>query len=282
MITLFGASDVLRLVTSSAADLVAVCNFATLAADQSVAKGRQRTLIAAATTTTIAAAPGSGEERTVYSIVIRNTHASLANTVTVQEFDGTTAYERLRVTLGAGEQLLFDGLNGWTYLNAQGMPKTAQALNSAPAALNAVNLVTLAADVTNNNAVANTMQDVTGLSFPVVAGETYQFEFFIDYTAAATTTGSRWGINGPSFSRLMLQSSYGLTTTSLTFNQVGAYDQPAAANASTPLTTGNLAYMAGHITPSVDGTVIARFASEIAASAIVAKKGSLLKWTRTA
>ena len=72
-----------------------------------------------------------------------------------------------------------------------------------------------------------------------------------------------------------------VTTTALTFNQVGAYDLPAAANASSPLTTGNLAYIAGQITPSADGNVIARFASEIAGSAIVAKAGSLLKWTRT-
>lgn len=280
MITLFGASDTLRLVTSSAANLVAVCNFATLAAG-SAAKGRQRTLISSATTTPIVDAPGTDAERTVYSILIRNTHASLANTVVVQEFDGATAYERLRVTLGAGEQLLFDGLNGWAYLNAQGIPKTAQALNSAPAALNAVNLVVLASDVVNANAVANSIADVTGLSFPVVAGQTFQFEFFIDYTAQATTTGSRWCINGPAFSRLMLQSNYGLTTTSLTFNQVGAYDQPAAANASSPLTTGNLAYMAGQITPAADGNVIARFASEIASSAITAKAGSLLKWVRT-
>lgn len=280
MITLFGASDTLRLVTTSAANLVAVCNFATLSGG-SVAKDRQRTLISSATTTTIVAAPSSGEERTVYSISIRNTHASQSNTVTVLEHDGTTGYERLRVTLWPGEQLLFDGLNGWTYLNAQGMPKISESQGSSSAAVNAINLVTLAADVTNNNAVANSIADVTGLSFPVVAGETYHFEFFIDYTAAATTTGSRWSINGPSASRLAYQSTYALTAASLTFGNLSAYDQPAASNASSANTTGNLAWITGLITPSVDGNVIARFASEIANSAIVAKAGSLLKWTRT-
>lgn len=43
----------------------------------------------------------------------------------------------------------------------------------------------LAADVVNNNGVANTMQDVTGLSFPVLAGQTYWFRFAINYTAAS-------------------------------------------------------------------------------------------------
>lgn len=217
----------------------------------------------------------------MFSLTIRNRHASAANTVTLQVFDGATAWEIVKFTLAAGEQATFDGLQGWAYLNAQGMPKSSQSQGSSGAAVSAVNLVVLAADVANANAVANTIADVTGLSSPVVSGQTYQFEFFIDYTAAATTTGSRWCINGPAFSRLMLQSNYGLTTTSLTFNQVGAYDQPAAANASSPLTTGNLAYMAGQNTPSADGNVIARFASEVAASAITAKAGSLLKWTRT-
>lgn len=284
MITLFGANDVLRLVTSSTANLDVVAGHSTRPSDGSTpaVNAAARTTLASAATTTIVGAPGAGNERSIYSLVIRNRHASAANTVTLQAFDGSAAYEVFKVTLAAGEQAIYDGLNGWTYLNALGLPKTSQSQGSSAAAISAVNLVVLASDVINNNAVANTIQDVTGLSFPVVAGGIYQFEFFIDYTAAATTTGSRWSINGPAFSRLMLQSNYGLTTTSLTFNQVGAYDQPAAANASSPLTTGNLAYMAGQITPSADGNVIARFASEIAGSAITAKRGSLLKWTQVA
>ena len=279
MISLFSTTDVLRIVTTSTANIDVVGTYVTNS--EPATFGAIRQAIASATTTTLATAPGDSLKRDVISLTIRNRHASLANTVTLQVFDGATAWEIVKFTLAAGEQATFDGLHGWAYLNAQGMPKSSQSQNSSAAALSAVNLVVLAADVTNANAVANTIADVTGLSFPVIAGQTFQFEFFIDYTAAATTTGSRWCINGPAFSRLMLQSNYGLTTTSLTFNQVGAYDQPAAANASSPLTTGNLAYMAGQITPSADGNVIARFASEIAGSAITAKAGSLLKWTRT-
>ena len=48
-------------------------------------------------------------------------------------------------------------------------------------------LVTITSTVTNNNAVANTLQDVTGLSFNVTAGTRYRFKFVIFYTAAATT-----------------------------------------------------------------------------------------------
>ena len=278
---LFGANDVLRLVTTSAANLDVVAAHATTDGSSTTQGPPSRTKISSATTTTIVAAPGPDLERTVFAATIRNRHASLANTVTVEIFDGTNAYEIAKVTLAAGEQLVYDGLHSWSYMNAQGLPKMSQSQGSSGAAVSEVNQVVLASDVVNNNGVANSMADVTGLSFPVIAGETYQFEFTIPYTAAAITTGSRWSINGPAFSLLAYQSSYGLTTSSVTFNNLAAFDQPAAANASSPNTTGNLAFIIGEIAAAADGNVIARFASEIAGSAIVAKAGALLKWTRT-
>ena len=189
MISLFGTTDVLRIVTSSTANIDVVGTYVTNS--EPVAFGAIRQAIASATTTTLAAAPGDSLKRDVISLTIRNRHASAANTVTLQIFDGSTAWEIVKFTLAAGEQATFDGLHGWAYLNPQGMPKSSQSQNSSAVAVSVVNLVTLASDVTNANAVANTIADVTGLSFPVVAGQTFQFEFFIDYTAAATTTGSR-------------------------------------------------------------------------------------------
>lgn len=142
-----------------------------------------------------------------------------------------------------------------------------------------INIVVLTGDVTNNNAVANTLADVTGLSFPVVAGETYWYEFTIPYTSAATTTGSRWVINGPALSMLNHRSEYTLAATTLTTNSATAYNIPAACNL-TSLAAGNIATMWGIIRPSASGTVIARFASEVANSAITAKAGATLRWMR--
>jgi len=139
--------------------------------------------------------------------------------------------------------------------------------------------VVLTADVTNNNAVANTMQDVLGLSFPVVANTRTWFRFLIPYTAAAITTGSRWSINGPAVSFLAYRSEYGLTTTSRTANDgLAAYNLPALSNASSPATAGNLAEIEGIIVASASGTVVARFASEVASSAIVAKAGAYVEY----
>lgn len=140
------------------------------------------------------------------------------------------------------------------------------------------NIVKLGGDVTNNNGSANTIADVTGLSFAVASGHLYYFRFIIPYTSAATTTGSRWSISGPASPTLLnYNSTYTLTATSNTFNSATAYDIPAASNASS-LTAGNVAIIEGIIKPSGNGTVIARFASEVSASAIVAKVGAICLW----
>lgn len=145
----------------------------------------------------------------------------------------------------------------------------------------ATNLVVLTDNVTNANATPNTLADVTGLSFPVVAGEVYQFRFFIHYTANATTTGSRWSVNGPAATVLSYRSEYGLTGTSRTVNDgLTTYNAPAAANATSPATSGNIAVIEGIIQPSADGSVIARFASEVGSAAIVAKSGSFVQYRR--
>lgn len=186
------------------------------------------------------------------------------------------AIELLKVTLSAGESLYYHESAGFFIHDAQGRLKT----NDSLGALTLLNMVALGADVTNNNATPDTLANVTGLSFPVVAGESYWFQFIIAYTAAALTTGSRWSINGPATTLLNYTSEYPLAATTMTLNNASAYDFPGAANLNS-LTAGNIARIEGIIKPSANATVIARFASEVAGSAIVAKAGSLLQWVRT-
>lgn len=147
---------------------------------------------------------------------------------------------------------------------------TVSSLWRSRTAINPVNRVILPASVTNNNAVANTLEDITDLSFGVIAGIRYKFKFFISYTAAAATTGSRWSVNGPAITSLAYRSEYTLTATSQTNNEnAAAYDVPAASNASS-LTVGNIAIIEGVLEASADGTLIGRFASEVTVSAIIA------------
>lgn len=138
----------------------------------------------------------------------------------------------------------------------------------------------LASDVVNNNAVANTLQNVTGFTFSVAALKKYKFTCFIAYNAAATTTGSRWTVNlsAGTTANLRYFSRYTLTTTTFTANICAGVQQPTAANA-TSLTTGNIAIIEGFVDCTVAGAVHIQFASEIASSAITALGGlSYLEW----
>lgn len=139
-------------------------------------------------------------------------------------------------------------------------------------------LVGITASVVNNHATANTLQDVTGLQFPVQNGKRYRFRFMIPYTAAATGTGSRWTLNGPSVSQLNYTSRYPTAATTETVNHHSTFNAPSGCNASS-LAAGNLATIEGTLTAAADGDVIARFASEVSGSAITALAGAHVEYT---
>jgi hypothetical protein len=233
------------------------------------------------TAVTVVPSPAASTQRVVDTVSIMNTDTG-SKVVTVTFDDNGTGYTISRVTLGVGERLEYAEGSGWRVIAADsGAVKTS--LNQGTAAASSGrSIAVLSADVVNNNGTANSIADVTGLSFPVVAGNRYRFRFVIDYTSAATATGSRWSINGPAATRLAYTSRYSLTATSWTFNSAVAYDIPAASNATSAATTGNIAVIEGIIAPSANGDVIARFASEVASSAITAKAGSFVEFEQVA
>lgn len=280
MLLLASTSDLLRVVSSNAITTDVHASWLDLNGS-TVTPGRTNTAITTATTTTVVASPAASTMRTIKTLCVRNKHASSAQTVTVLHSDGTTIVELVQAILSAGDALHYDEHAGFTVRDLYGRVKS-RSDGLVSASVNTINTVVLSGDVTNNNASANTIADVTALSFAVTAAEKYWFRFVIPYTAAATTTGSRWSISGPGSPTLLhYTSTYTLTATSVTVNSATAYDIPAASNASS-LTAGNIARIEGFIVPSSNGTVIARFASEVSSSAIVAKAGATLFWMRVA
>ena len=282
MIYLTGTSDLLRVVTSAAITTDVYASWVDLNGTTAT-PGRTNTAITTATTTTVVGAPAGSTYRTLKTLTVRNKGAS-PQTVTILHTDGTTVVEVTEAVLQANYTLHYHEMAGFWVTDNNGANVIVEQTNGIPAAINEDNIVVLASDVTNNNATANTIADVTGLGFSVTATETYKFHFLIWYTSAAGTTGSRWSVSGPgSPTRLAYRSQYSLTATSETTNSgLTAYDLPAASNATSPITTtgGNVAIIEGIITPSASGTLVARFASEISSSAIVAKAGSLCRWYR--
>lgn len=238
-----------------------------------------RTLVNTNNTTdvNVVPAPASSTQRVCDFLQVYNLD-TVTQTVTVKFDANGTEYIMWRGSLATDERLEYAEGSGFRVFSQHGFIKNLS--QAAPFVIGTMNVVVLASDVVNNAGVANTIADVTGLSFSVVSGQTYYFEFVIPYTSAATTTGSRWTINGPATpTQLNYQSNYTLTATTITTNSATAYDIPAASNA-TSLTAGNIATIWGVIKPSSDGTVIARFASEVLSSAITAKAGAILRWVR--
>lgn len=274
---LASTSDKIRVTTSSTATTDVHASWVDVNGT-TITPGRTNTAISTATTTDLVASPASSTYRTVKTLTIRNRHASTAQDVTVIHTDGTNAMELVKATLTAGDALHYDEHNGFTVRDSLGRIKRRDD-SLVTAASPSFTTVVLASDVTNNNASANTIADVTGLSFSVTSGLTYWFRACVMYTAAATTTGSRWSINGPAITSLYYRSEYSLTTTSRTTNEgLSTYDVPAASNATSAATGSNVAIVEGVLTPSASGTLIVRFASEVSSSAIVAKAGSILMW----
>jgi len=90
---------------------------------------------------------------------------------------------------------------------------------------------------------------------------------------ASAAVGSRWVITGPAASTLAYTSDWSLTGTTRTTNELSAYSLPAAANASSASTAGNIVRINGMITPSAAGNISLSFASG-AASAVTLKAGA--------
>jgi hypothetical protein len=281
MLLLTSTSDKIQVVTGSAVVMEVHASWVDNASG-TITPGRTNTEITTATTTDVVASPGASTQRNVQTLVVRNNDASSSNDVTVRHTDGTTAVDIFKATLAFGEALQFiDGV-GFQVLANSGAVKTSQNQGNN-ATSSSLSTVVLGADRTNNNAVANTIADVTGLSFAVTSGSTYWFRFVIMYTAPATSTGSRWSISGPTTTLQGWRTSNTVVaagtvgTDSFTEGSIIAYDSPAASNATSATATAgtvNVVTMEGFITPSADGTVIARFASEVSNSAIIAKAGS--------
>jgi hypothetical protein len=130
-------------------------------------------------------------------------------------------------------------------------------------------LVRLTSNVVNNNATANTLENVTGLAFPVVSGGAYEFEFTVFYNADASTTGSRWTIDGPSTSAINYESRYNFDATGFSWAVRNAYNLPTGTSSGSG-TNGNMAFIKGVVVASASGSVQLKFASEVSGAAITA------------
>lgn len=240
----------------------------------SITPARNVTSLNGTTPVNIVGSPSASNQRVIDYISIFNSDVTTV-TVTLLYNANSTTYNLVVATLEKNERLEYQEGCGFSVYSADGTRKENNNIVS-PTLENTINYTLKSSDTTNTT---TSYVDVANLSFSVTAGITYWFKFVIPYTSTATGNGSRFSINGPaSPTFLVYQSEYSLSATTITTNRgLTTYDSPATANANSATTGSNMAIIEGIITPSANGTVIARFASETAAgNNITTKAGSVV------
>lgn len=112
MLLLTTSSTVLRVVTDAAVTVDVHASWVDRSGTTDT-PGATNTAISTATTTTIVAAPAVSTYRNVRRCNIRNKHATSSVTVTVQIYDGSTAYELYKGVMAPGQSLVFDDERGF-------------------------------------------------------------------------------------------------------------------------------------------------------------------------
>ena len=171
MIRLLSTSDVLRLVTSTDADIDVHAEYADALA------GVQDTAIAAVATTTIVSAPSSTPgvpilNRGISAVSIANRDATDPCVVRVQRYDGTTAIDLCSETLYAGDSLAYMHGLGWSTHRTQAAGIAGTTLgNVCNIPIGTVALASIATDVAS------------------VAGTIYYSEIFLPANKICTGIG---------------------------------------------------------------------------------------------
>jgi hypothetical protein len=211
--------------------------------------------------TDLVAAPAASTQRIVDYISMYNGDV-VTNTVTVLfTITGVANYVLATFTLAPGEKLEYQEGAGFKSLGVAGDLK--QSIESGYTPVENVSYVILGSDVITASGVANTLEDITGLSFAVTSGKTYWFRFVIPFATNNTGNGSRFSINGPTTSSLFYESSTSNAAGGWTLSQgLSAYGLPAAATTASATLLANTAFIQGIATFSASGTLIARFAAE--------------------
>jgi hypothetical protein len=76
--------------------------------NSAITPGALHATTASAVTTDLVAAPGASTQRNVGMVVVRNTHASSSNTITIQVTDGTVVVPIWQGVLGPGQYVMMD------------------------------------------------------------------------------------------------------------------------------------------------------------------------------
>ena len=238
--------------------------------------GRTVTSTNNTTPVSISGSPTVSTQRVVDFISIFNKD-TVSVTVKLVMNDGVSTYTIFSTVLLQGEKLEYTDKNGFTVFSASNAIKILDTKQQVPFGNESTAIAT--ADVSDTTTVTT---PINGLSFQTIVGATYYFRAIVQYTAAATTTGSRFFaiVSGGAGTNRYLMSNYSLTTTTITNNQGMSSFGQGLANATSATTGSNIAIVEGFFDVTTASTFQIAFASEVVGSAITAKAGSVLYYQR--
>lgn len=120
MLLLNSTSDLVRIVTSAAANSID-CHASWMDTNgTTVTPGRQNTIITTATTTTVVPSPGAGVTRNLKGLYVTNDSTSVSCSVAVEHTDGTNTVELIQFILLPGENLGYSEDGSWVHRDNQG------------------------------------------------------------------------------------------------------------------------------------------------------------------
>lgn len=239
----------------------------------SITPGRNALVTNNTTAVNLVDSPASSTQRSVEYLNVYNSD-TVSATVTILFNDNGTTYELYTGTILPSEKIEYHANSGFIILDQFGSSKTSITYQPIPL-VDGYSTVILGSDYTNSNAVANTLEDITGYSFSVLNNKTYWFRFQYIIVPSIATTGHRVTINGPTFNDLGYNTMLIASAASVSITWNNAYGSPATSNATTP-SSGGTGFIEGIIRPSADGTLQARLASEVAGSGVTIKAGSVI------
>lgn len=119
MLLLVTTNDQIKLITGGSQSLDIHASWVdTLSGVQTA--GTTDTNVASATTTVIVDHPASSTARNIKLLSIHNNDASASNTITIERYNGSTAYVLQKITLPAGYSYTFTDQAGWILSDASG------------------------------------------------------------------------------------------------------------------------------------------------------------------
>lgn len=255
MLLLAATTDKFQLTTDTTSAVDVHCSYVDASNTTLVPSGagRQNTAISSISTTDILAAPGASTVRNLKTFNARNKSTTTAVQVTFIFNQNGTSFELHKTTLLAGEAL--------EYIEGIGFFKLASSRTDR--------WLRMTSDVTN---ATTSFADITGLTCPVESGKAYNFEAHLYHFENATTTGPRFGINGPSLTNIQVVGYdvvvSGVDTTTMRSGSAQAVDTSfVGASLTGRITTPALALCSGAFTTGAAGTFAMRSQSEIAVAA---------------